>query len=166
MVNYCCIPGCRNKDKDGIILYRIPKHLLDDYGKAIRRENLIPAHIDRVCEISSKHHFIFFYYYFSQENILLLLTTVYFFRNIFILINLRRKSVKIICQNEFCQRMQYHRYCHIWVKIQIFKTMLLISVKMWNPFLMTTTTFWEENKKKWYRKMFTKSWFHCHYWCN
>ena len=100
------------------------------------------------------------------ENIRLLLTTVYFFRNIFILINLRRKSVKIICQNEFCQRMQYHRYCHIWVKIQIFKTMLLISVKMWNPFLMTTTTFWEENKKKWYRKMFTKSWFHCHYWCN
>ena len=33
MVNYCCIPGCRNKDKDGIILYRIPKHLLDDFGK-------------------------------------------------------------------------------------------------------------------------------------
>ena len=53
MVHYCCVPLCKSSDKDGIILYRIPKDLEKraQYQNAINRKNWTPTYEDRICEV-------------------------------------------------------------------------------------------------------------------
>lgn len=53
MVHHCCVPLCESKDKDGIILYRIPKNLPKraQYQNAINRKNWTPTNEDRICEV-------------------------------------------------------------------------------------------------------------------
>ena len=52
MVHYCSVPFCQSKDKDGIVLHRIPKDLTKEFGDAIKRQNWIPSNSDRICEVN------------------------------------------------------------------------------------------------------------------
>ena len=51
--NYCCVPSCHSRDKQGIILHRIPKdeNRQELFANAIQRQNWIPSYNSRICEV-------------------------------------------------------------------------------------------------------------------
>ena len=55
--NYCCVPSCHSRSKQGIILYRIPedKNRQTLFANAIQRQNWTPTYNSRICEVSSNN---------------------------------------------------------------------------------------------------------------